>query len=643
MVQVHPFIKPRLKFIEDVNQLFNGIPLKEKTAIQAYLDRHWYGEPDSIVQLDTNLSDSSSNPKSSYAIVNGDTDQLIWDSNMKCVTKDINTGLYTLIPNPNGISGIQETVIRQKRFGIRFDPVRSFTSTLKIAPAGTPNVILFPTVDSLSSTDINQSVNTVEEIYTIEITDENGSFSVHSSKTGYQHAGTVGEDYSNGIISFIIGPSKDVSGLFYVVGDAWIIYVDQNTSSGFFEPYFTKTNLAGSFSLINDNTLPIGAENLAYDPTDPIASWIMIVNRVDDANGNVSYWNVTSRNFNLVVESLTTKFWYNQDMQLVDPATQQPVVDLIKILKSNLGSTRTKAIGTDQPYKVSSDVKYSNGETNFGALSVTPLIENSGKSIDFLGFIGSSDYVYFSIETTTGNYIPIISTPYISSLFAGYAAGNAITSDGKYARKYGRDDLDFLWLHFTPSDNLIDPSTSNIIDIYVLTSGYYSQVQEYVNGLLPIEPTPPSPLELRNSYSKLLKNKMISDTVIMHSGNVKFIFGAAAVPELRVKFRVVVAPGAKLTGDQIRARVLNTINSYFSIDNWDFGQSFYATELNAVIHKDLSTEISSVVMIPEFPTNYFGDLFYLRSGSNEIFVSCATIDNIEIITSLDRVTLKQKL
>ena len=177
----------------------------------------------------------------------------------------------------------------------------------------------------------------------------------------------------------------------------------------------------------------------------------------------------------------------------------------------------------------------------------------------------------------------------------------------------------------------------------MLTSGYYSQVQEYINGLLPIEPKPPTPLELRSSYSKLLGNKMISDTVIMHSGTVKFIFGALAVPELRVKFRVVVAPGAKLTGDQIRSRILETINSYFSIDNWDFGQSFYATELNAVIHKNLSTEISSVVMVPEFPTNYFGDLFYLRSGPHEVFVSCATIDNIEIITSLDRVTLKLKL
>ena len=683
LVKVHPFIQPRIKFIEDIAQLVDGVPLKEKTSIQAFLDRHWYGEPDVIVQLDANLSDTSSNPKTSYAVVNGDTDNLIWDAKLKCVTKDSNTGVYTLIPTPNGTSGIQETVIRQKRFGIRYIPGRLFTSDLKIVSpvtsggnfvsgisytinyVGTTNFTLIGSVNNnigttftatdsgtgtgtavpgfqvstLSYADINQTAAS-EEVYTVEILDTVGSFTVYSSVTGYQQPGIVGEAYSNGIISFKIGSQSLTPSI--IPGDAFIIYIDKNTSLGRYEPYFNTTNLVGNFDLINDLLLPINAETLSYDPSDPYASWIFILERADDVNGNVSYWTVKNRNFNLVIESLTTNFWYNQDMQIIDPSTQQPVVDLIKILKSNLDVTKSKAIGVDQAYKVISDVKYSNGETNFGALSITPLISNSQTPVEFLNFIGSEDYVYFSIDQTNGNLKPIVTTSYIVSLFAAFDAGDATTLDGKYARKYGRNDLDFLWQHFTPNDNLIDPSPSNINDIYVLTSGYYSQVQDYVNGLLTIEPKPPTSLELRNSYSKLLSNKMISDTVIMHSGAVKFIFGPAAVPELRVKFRVIVSPGAKLTGDQIRSRVLFMINSYFAIDNWDFGQSFYATELNAVIHKDLATEISSVVMVPEFPTNYFGDLFYLRTGPHEIFVSCATIDNIEIITSLDRVTLKQK-
>jgi hypothetical protein len=199
-----------------------------------------------------------------------------------------------------------------------------------------------------------------------------------------------------------------------------------------------------------------------------------------------------------------------------------------------------------------------------------------------------------------------------------------------------------MWQHFTPQDHLIDPSTSNIIDIFALTRGYYSQVQDYVKGVIPVEPTPPSSLELRSSYRSLIESKMISDTVVMHSGKVKFLFGSLAQPELRAKFRVMVAPDAKLTGDQIRARILNIINTYFKIENWDFGQEFYATELCAVIHKQLASEISSIVLVPAFPTNYFGDLFFIKSAPDEIFVTCAKLENIELISSIDRLTLKQK-
>jgi hypothetical protein len=199
-----------------------------------------------------------------------------------------------------------------------------------------------------------------------------------------------------------------------------------------------------------------------------------------------------------------------------------------------------------------------------------------------------------------------------------------------------------MWQHFTPSDHLIDPSTSNIIDIYLLTRGYYSNVQSYVRDLTSVEPVPESSLELRNAYRSLLENKMISDTVILHSARVKFLFGSKAIPELRSKFKIVMASGAKLTSDQVRSRVLSIINDYFRIENWDFGQEFYATELCTVIHKNLPVDIASVVMVPEFPANYFGDLYYIRSAPEEIFVSCATLDNIEIVSSLDKTVLKQK-
>jgi hypothetical protein len=627
------YIIPRNKFIEDLSQDVYGIPLLEKTKIQGALDRHYYGEPDFTVMLDINLSDTSALPKIPYAVVNSDTDQLIYDTNLKMVTKDYIQGTYSLVNTSGNISGIQESAIRQKRFGIKFIPDRPFSSILRINQAYQDPTAM-PDTDFLTSDDFVQQL-AIEETYTIEVVNADGTLSIHGSVSGEQPAGIIGSVYSNGVISFLIAP---VNGevIEYVLGDAFII--DVKTVSGVFTPLIYKKNLSGWFDLVNESDLLSNSESIDFDPNLPAANWLMIVERVDNDLGNLSYWKITKRNFTLTVESPTTKFFFDRDTSLVDPDTKTKVFDSIRLLKSNLDVSRTKVIGTDQIYNVVGDVKFNDGETNFNALSVM-LNQNitTTHSYEFLRFIASGDYVYFITDAATGRLVPVAPTPYIVNI------GYLNNVGGPYVRKQGRDNLDFMWQHFTPDDHLIDPSVSNIIDVYVLTRGYYSLIQKHLNGLIATEPRPPTSLELRTTYRNLIESKMISDSVIMHSGVCKLLFGNKAVAELRAKFRVVKSDTAKLTSDQIRSRILDIVNSYFSIDNWDFGQSFYATELCAVIHKTLPTEIASVVLVPEFPTNYFGDLFYLRSAPDEVFTSCATIENIEIVSGLDRVTLKQKV
>lgn len=633
------YIRPRTKFIEDSSQIVGGLPLQEKTLIQGALDRHWYGEPDAIAALDVNLSETGSLPKTPHAIVNNDTDQRIYDSSLSLVTKDYLTGIYTAVPTPGNVSGIQEAVIRQKRFGIRFNPDRPFASQLRINPVATNPIIAS---DALTSADVSQVVGK-EEVYTIEIIDDLGTFSVHSSVTGVQPTGVIGEAYTNGIISFIIGfpPAADTT---ITIGDSFII--DVKDVSGVYTPYVYKKNLTGTFELIDESILPADAENLPYDVNTITRSWVIIIERFDNEDtGDVAYWKITSRDFSLTVESPTTKFWFNKDLKIIDPDTKKPVYDQVRILKSNLTVDGTRAVGTDQIYNVTDSVLYPDGTVNYNALVISPTnifddyYSGAGTAINplqFLRFIGDSTYVYFYKDPASGKLSPVVSTAYLQSLtYADDVSGN-------YVRKLGREALDFLWQHFTPDDHLIDPSASNIIDVYVLTRGYYSSVQNFLRGIEPIEPTPPTSLELRNTYRTLIESKMISDTVVMHSGKVKLLFGTQAAPELRVTFRIVRSRGAKLTGDQIRAKVLDLINQYFSINNWDFGQDFYATELMAVIQSKLPTEVASAVLVPVFPTNYFGDLFYLRSAPDEVFVSCAALGDIEIIDGIDRLTLKQK-
>lgn len=626
------YIKPRTKLIEDASQSVFGQPMLEKTKIQGALDRHWYGEPDSTVMLDINLSDNSSLPKSPYAVVNNDADRLIYDSNLRMVTKNFVTGTYTLVNTPGNVSGVQESSIRQKRFGIKFIPDRPFASTLRInRPIIDP--LSMPDFDELTSNEIALGV-TQEETFTIELVNNEGTFSVHGSVSGENAPGKVGEVYDNGIIRFIIAPAEGTSSD-YVLGDTFI--VDLVKIDGNLTPVIYKKNLTGYFDVIDESNLLPDSETLAFDPDVDANAWIMIIERVDNDLGNLAYWKITKRNFHLVAESSTTKFYFDRESSIVDPETKTKVFDSVRILKSNLDVSGMRAIGYDHVYNVVGDVKHPDGETNFNALSVMMNQDLTvSTATEFLKFIGTDGYVYFRVDTTTGRMQPVKKTAFIANL--NYV--NDVSGD--YVRRVGRDELDFMWQHFAPNDHLIDPSVSNIIDVYVLTRGYYALMQKYLKGLLEYEPIPPTSLELRNTYRTLIESKMISDSVIMHSGRVKLLFGNKATPELRAKFRVVKAPDAKLTGDQIRARILAIVNDYFSIDNWDFGQTFYATELCAVIHQQLSTEISSVVLVPEFPTNYFGDLFHLRCEPHEIFVSCAGLENVELVTGLDRLTLKQR-
>jgi len=250
------------------------------------------------------------------------------------------------------------------------------------------------------------------------------------------------------------------------------------------------------------------------------------------------------------------------------------------------------------------------------------------------------DYVYFDVSNIAndpnGAEVPIEETPEIKNKFA------LGTADG-YTRKIGRSGLDFLWQHFSPNTNLIDPSTSNIIDMFVLTRGYFDNVSSYINGTSNYVPVPPTPLELRNSYSSLLSTKMISDTVVMHSGKIKTLFGELAEPQLRARFRVIKSQASTLTDDQIKAEIVKVINVFFTVDNWDFGDTFYATELFSLIHQRLPLDVASVVLVPLFVNNSFGSMFVIDSGEDEILQSCATIDDIEIVSTYTATTLRQNL
>ena len=109
---------------------------------------------------------------------------------------------------------------------------------------------------------------------------------------------------------------------------------------------------------------------------------------------------------------------------------------------------------------------------------------------------------------------------------------------------------------------------------------------------------------------------------------------------MQATFKVIKSPNSKISNNELRSNTITIINDYFNLDNWDFGDTFYYSELAAYIHAELAPEIASVVIVPKQSDQIFGSLFQITSQANEIFVSAATVDDIEIIDSITSTRLK---
>ena len=206
----------------------------------------------------------------------------------------------------------------------------------------------------------------------------------------------------------------------------------------------------------------------------------------------------------------------------------------------------------------------------------------------------------------------------------------------------GRQALYYQYRHNAPLTNRIDPGTTNIIDLYLVTQQYYLSYQNWLRDTTGtvIEPEPPTIGELTTAYQALNDYKMVSDNIVLNSVAFKPLFGAKAAPELRATIKVIRAANSTASTSEIKSAVLSQMNNYFSIDIWNFGDTFYFSELAAYLHRTLGTIISSVVLVPLDPQKSFGDLYEIRSQPNEIFANGATIDNIDVIEALTSTNLR---
>lgn len=252
-------------------------------------------------------------------------------------------------------------------------------------------------------------------------------------------------------------------------------------------------------------------------------------------------------------------------------------------------------------------------------------------------YVSVNDYVYFNRTSTTSSWNMVAST---TETILSYASELAL-QQGLWKRQIGRSGLNFGWFHITPSYHLIDPAATNIMDMFVIQKGYFLDLKRWLeNPTTTTKPTLPSPLDMRLAYNYLLDNRMLSDTVVLHPGVIKILFGKVADPTLQANFVVIKDTNTLLTDNQIKTIIVTTVRNYFDPTVWEFGETFYFSELAAAIHASLITDIKSVVLVPTYVNNHFGDLYEIVAREDEIFYPDISVSNITLVTDYNSIILR---
>lgn len=310
---------------------------------------------------------------------------------------------------------------------------------------------------------------------------------------------------------------------------------------------------------------------------------------------------------------------YNNTGQLEDPESFNTIVnpsyeEEISSIKHKINFVYFKRLSDGLRYVPTTDIIPFDTENDFFIYKTTNLVSNG-------------DLFYFYNST-----LQIVK--YWSAL-----TQQLIYTDQYFVRP-GRSNLNFHYVHNSGSNRRIDPSKSNIIDIFVLTTDYDNSVRSWLLNNIATEPLPPTSYSLEQNYSANLEPiKSISDEIIFHSVKYKVLFGTNAATGLQAKFKAVRNSEKPTTDNDLKTRILTAINEFFALENWEFGQSFYFSELSTYVMNQLTPDITNFVVTPK-SVGSFGSLYEVACQSNELFINGANISDIEIIDAITASQLK---
>lgn len=439
-----------------------------------------------------------------------------------------------------------------------------------------------------------------------------------------------------------------------------------------------RMELNQNFTLVFDNSLLVNQQRWS-------------ISRFDNPNYFVKLTSVANGRYSITYKALSyffgsvadIRFSLAKDEIVYDPFSGKILQDYVDVLSTNTQPGTSTPLGKNYKINIVDQPTQSDGsiydfEVEVAATDVNnqQLILNPDYFNEVTGYVNGGNnygvYVFFEtiddpvnlsrqyivptnsvifayptktqIEVTKYDY-PVGQVFYAYSENIFYKTVQVPTSlvpdftleiQPQYSVLPGRQGLNFQYKHNSNNTTRVDPATTNIIDLYVVTQSYYTAYQNYIQdttGTIP-EPTMPSINQLSQDYGELQNYKMLSDSVIVNSVVFKPLFGPKASAALRATIKVVKNSNTSASDSEIRSAVLGAMNNYFNVNNWDFGDTFYFSELSAYLHAECGELISSAVLVPNDPEKPFGDLYEIKCLPYEIFVNAATSDDVLVVPAL---------
>jgi hypothetical protein len=425
-----------------------------------------------------------------------------------------------------------------------------------------------------------------------------------------------------------------------------------------------KIILAANLNVTSDFTL-VRSGDITNNNLD--ASWL--ASFVKDVDQYV----VTIRNLSYIFGSKQqNRFYFDVNERAYNKRIGSVIKDQINILGINTRFDSISNIGSNLIFEIDDVVKFNDGYQSSSEVKVAFIDSDNDGVIDdpdsFIDIVGEEsredNFIFFKeivdqfgqtyFEITEDISIDNIERRELDALanFNNYKDGdliyfydsnenrvkkvdkitNTLILQPQYRGNRGRRDLKFQYVHNASEDRRIDPSSSNIIDIFILTRSYDRSYRQYLIGGLVTEPFPPDTDSLRISFGSTLSPiKSISDEIIYHPVKYKILFGDKADEKLKAQFKIVKNPDRSINDNDLKVRVVGAITDFFDISNWDFGDRFYFSELITYVINITSPDVSNMIILPRQTSQVFGSLFEIQSSPDEIFISGATVDDIEIV------------